>query len=171
MFGIRPKTSRAPSILRKANKVMKWVLAVPDDPALKTWSSRRSGPGYSRLDVASSKLQNQNRPGNTTSSRSPGIQVQRMATSDGEPRQQEGGIAPSPEPNTNSNPHRHFHFAPSPPPPPPANAHVWHQAGFETQGRSSQSSPVQGKTGKMDYGQSAASSETGWPTQSQMNGA
>ncbi|KAJ4357915.1 uncharacterized protein N0V89_002492 [Didymosphaeria variabile] len=156
MFGVRAKTSTTPSILRKANKVMKWFLAVPDDPKLKTWSSRRRGLQYSKLDAAPSSLQR--RATNATSS-----QPSRSTTLNARNRyhrQEEGGILLSPKQ------HRQLHFAPNP----LVNAQALRQPSFATLGYSSQATSAQGKAEKVDNGPSVASSETGWPTQSQAGG-
>ena len=159
MFGIRSKTSRTPSFFRKANKVMKWFLAVPDDPELKTWSSRRRRHQYSKLDAVSSSLQRQ--PTNATSSRSPPSQPTTGHGRTPYSQQKEEGTPRSPD-------HRKdFHLAPNP----PVRMQALQQPSFETLGYGSQATSAPIKAGKTNYGQSAASSETGWPTQSRAGGA
>ncbi|KAF1973187.1 hypothetical protein BU23DRAFT_640909 [Bimuria novae-zelandiae CBS 107.79] len=109
LFGVQPKPSRTPSIFRKANKVMKWVLAVPDDPELKTHSSRKQSFQYSKLDAAPSNLQRD--PTNTTtpqpgSSRS---QPTPLVAQNQYRRLKQEDVPFSPDE------HRRFHFAPTPP--------------------------------------------------------
>jgi hypothetical protein len=156
MFGIRSRTSRTPSILRKANKVMKWFLAVPDDPELKTWSSRRRGFQDSKLEGASSNLQR--RATNATSSHP--SRSTTLRTGARHDQQEDGGVPLSP------NQQKVFHFAPSP----PVMAQALRQPSFETLGFCSQATSAPGKAGKMNYDQSVVSSEAGWPTQSQVGG-
>jgi hypothetical protein len=143
-------------MLRKANKVMKWFLAVPDDPALKTWSSRRRGLPYSKLDGASSNLQR--RATNATSSHPSRSSALRTGTRNHE--QEEGGVPLSPDQ------HSVFHFAHSP----PVMGQALYQPSSETLGLSSQATSAPVKAGKMSYEQSVASSGAGWPTQSQVGG-
>lgn len=166
MFGLQREMSRTPTVLKTVNKAMKWLLAVPNDPELKTWSSRKREVQFSKL-ASSGLVRRATNATNLRPSRSTTVKT------DMRQGQQEGGSMPrSPAPL------RQFHFAPSP----QVVERATRQPSFDTLGYSSQGTFAPVKGGKVHSGQSeavsemewpaqtAASSQSGWPTQSQVGG-
>ena len=160
LFGVRSKPSSGmPRILRKTNKVMKWILAVPDDPDLKTHSSRRQKLSYSKLDMGASNFQRSATRADVAGTGPSRSRPTPLIAASQHTRQRVEDRPLSPET-------RRFHFAPSP----FVHTNALHQRSVETLGVNSQAVSEQVKAGKMGYGPSVTSSETRWPTQSQVDG-
>lgn len=156
LFGTQAKPSKALSFLRKTNKVMKWILAVPDDPDLKTHSSRRPRASFSKTKAVLSNPR-RNWTDVTEAARAGPFRVHMPEMQ--HDREQEGAPRAL-------DARRQFHFAPVP----AVRGKVMHQESVETLGDSSQGMFGTIKAGKVSYKPSMASSETGWPTQSQAGG-
>ena len=153
LFGMQTKPSKAPSFLRKTNKVVKWILAVPDDPELKTHSSRKPKFSLSKPNTVFPSFRR-----NRTSMR----ESRRAGSSHNHgPEAQQSGARDMAALSPNGR--RRFHFAPVH----AIHGKTMHQVSFETLGDNSEAVFGQVKVGKMSYKPSVASSETAWPTQSQ----
>lgn len=161
MFGLQPRPSRTPAMLKRANKMMKWILAVPDDPDLKTNSSRRQRIPYSELDPAI--LQRRLTGGSDSRAGPCRARPTRPAVADayGKARQES---VPRSSVSRDDNRPGPFHFAPTP----AVHAMGLGQVSHETLRSTSQATSEQAKAWKTRSGASEASSETGWPTQSQV---
>ncbi|KAJ4294620.1 hypothetical protein N0V90_008311 [Kalmusia sp. IMI 367209] len=148
MLGTQSSSSRTPYIIRKLNKVMKWILAVPDDPEAKTFSSRKHGPQFSSLGVGSSSLQRKvtDPPGSRAAPSSVWNRPGQRVPYDHQAKSEQLYFAPG----------KTFH------------AHMLQQSSFRSRAEALESTLGQTRRhNQRKQASSTASSQTGWPHLSQ----